>query len=314
MKFFFLAIIVFLLSAGPVLAVDASLPRITNPFDTLSIGIPNMERFSDATYGTSVVTVPWIAEYVRGIFNYGIGIIGVAAVIGVAVGGLYWTVSAGNSGRVSKAKGWIMDSLLGLAIALGSYLIMYSVNQDLVSFKSVNLNTVQRKELDLDNMDNLDFAVDGSDSESQTTANPRTCADSSTLITLDANSTHCDYFNAKELLITQQLATELTKVCDAAHAQGLKVSINSAYRTMAWQTQLYNDAVAKHGADAGKWVAKPSCNAPHVAGIAIDAAPSPKNDTNVAALQAVFKSAGWGRYCPEAWHFQPPYDKKGANC
>ena len=139
--------------AAPVLAQTAPVNRIVNITGGLAVPIPEMPAFSDASYGADTggnptVSVPWIAEYIVAIYRYGISIIGIAAVIGIAIGGVYWVVSGGNSGRISTAKAWIQDSLLGLAIALSSYLILAVLNKDLTIFKSVNLATIGRQELD----------------------------------------------------------------------------------------------------------------------------------------------------------------------
>lgn len=58
------------------------------------------------------------------IINVIIGIIGFIAVIVIILGGVQYTTSAGDSGKVKKAKDTIMYGIIGLVIALLAYSIV----------------------------------------------------------------------------------------------------------------------------------------------------------------------------------------------
>jgi len=86
----------------------------------------------------------WIGEYIRGIYQYAIGIVGILAAIVLMWGGVMWLTSGGNTGQVSEAKEWIKASLTGLVIALSSYTILYIINPDLTTFKSLNIESIEK--------------------------------------------------------------------------------------------------------------------------------------------------------------------------
>ena len=58
------------------------------------------------------------------IINVIIGVIGFIAVIVIILGGVQYTTSAGDSGKVKKAKDTIMYGIIGLVIALLAYSIV----------------------------------------------------------------------------------------------------------------------------------------------------------------------------------------------
>ncbi|KKP79587.1 MAG: hypothetical protein UR78_C0011G0001, partial [Candidatus Moranbacteria bacterium GW2011_GWF2_35_39] len=51
------------------------------------------------------------------------------------IGGYMYLTSAGNTAQTGKAKGVIFDAIAGLALALVSYVLLWTINPDLVKFK-----------------------------------------------------------------------------------------------------------------------------------------------------------------------------------
>jgi len=129
--------------AQVALAVNSSLPTFANPLDNLAVSIPGLDsqaaKISGPT-GSSVINSNWIAVYIIALYRYGLAIIGIIAVVSIAIGGLLWVMSAGNSGSISRAQGYIKDALLGVGLLLGSFLILSTINRDLIIFKSLNLS------------------------------------------------------------------------------------------------------------------------------------------------------------------------------
>lgn len=143
-------IIIFCLTLTPLgaLAVNSSMPAVENPFDNLSVKIPGMQRFADAVLlqddqGKTIFQSNWMAEYMIGWYNYLIGIIGIIALVSIAVGGVLWVTSGGNPGKIGNAKNWITNALFGLVVALLSYTILYIINADLVIWKPLKLIRVE---------------------------------------------------------------------------------------------------------------------------------------------------------------------------
>lgn len=59
----------------------------------------------------------------------------ILALVMVVVGGVQYVGAAGNTSVLEDAKNRIKNALLGLVIALGSWLVLYSINPDLVKFE-----------------------------------------------------------------------------------------------------------------------------------------------------------------------------------
>lgn len=141
-----------ILTAGRVSASNASLPLVNNPFDDLQVSIPGMARFSEVqvtdTGDGFTMSVNWIAEYIMGIYNYAIAIIGILAVLAIAIGGVMWAMSFGNPSIVTEGKAWITGAILGLVLALGSYILLNTINADLVRMRPINLGYLDNDEVD----------------------------------------------------------------------------------------------------------------------------------------------------------------------
>src|SRR3989339_642107 len=76
-----------------------------------------------------------ISQYIRAIYIYAIGIVGIVATVVMMFGGILWIVAGGNASKIGEAKAWIVSSITGLLLALSSYMILYTVNPELVNIK-----------------------------------------------------------------------------------------------------------------------------------------------------------------------------------
>lgn len=70
--------------------------------------------------------------YISNIYKFGIGAIGVCAMLMIIAGGYMYITSAGNNSSMEKAKGVITDAVVGLILAMAAWLILYVINPDLV--------------------------------------------------------------------------------------------------------------------------------------------------------------------------------------
>ncbi|MDD4271445.1 MAG: hypothetical protein PHF50_01430 [Patescibacteria group bacterium] len=96
------------------------------------------------TNGKKTCNIPWIGEYVAGIYKYAIGIVGILAAVVLMIGGVIWIVAGGSATMIGEAKAWIAASLTGLVIALCSYVILYQVNPALLNFKGLDITLVEK--------------------------------------------------------------------------------------------------------------------------------------------------------------------------
>lgn len=120
---------VFLLSPNTVNAGDSY---------TLKIPIGNFKSV-DFNYTTRA-----IAEYIQAIYKYAIGIVAILATVVMMVSGIVWMTAGGNQGRIGEAKQWITGALTGLVLTLCSFMILQTVNPDLVTFKPVGIARVDK--------------------------------------------------------------------------------------------------------------------------------------------------------------------------
>ncbi len=73
--------------------------------------------------------------YIVGIYRYFAGAAGILATVMIVYGGIQYLTSFGKSDQISKAKDTILSAIIGLALALGSYVILYFINPNLTTLK-----------------------------------------------------------------------------------------------------------------------------------------------------------------------------------
>lgn len=77
-----------------------------------------------------------IASYIVRIYWFGVGIAGMLAVGMIVAGAIYYSVSAGNPDKQRDARGMITGALWGVALLLGSYLILNTINPQIVALEA----------------------------------------------------------------------------------------------------------------------------------------------------------------------------------
>lgn len=82
-------------------------------------------------------------SYVTGIYNFAIAVVLISALLMITLGGFYYITSAGNQAQAGTAKKLITDALLGLVVVFLIYLILNTINPDLMNSASPNLGTLQ---------------------------------------------------------------------------------------------------------------------------------------------------------------------------
>jgi type IV secretion system pilin len=97
---------------------------------TISPIIPGMAMTASTTPG----------GYVAGFYSFALMIGGVLAFGAIVYGGILYAASGGNPGQQSEGKEWVKSALLGLLLLAAAYLILYTINPDLVN---LNLPTIQ---------------------------------------------------------------------------------------------------------------------------------------------------------------------------
>lgn len=101
--------------------------------------------FAAETYVYVAPTPPEIsysgpAEYIKSLYNWGIGIVGILALVQLIRGGILYMVS-GAIDQKNAGKDHIQNALIGLGLALASYLILNTINPTLLELKEPTIQT-----------------------------------------------------------------------------------------------------------------------------------------------------------------------------
>lgn len=75
-----------------------------------------------------------VGGYLSNIYLIGIGLAGVLAVLMIVIGGIQYVASGISPSAKEDAKGKITSAILGLLLALLSYIILNTINPDLLNF------------------------------------------------------------------------------------------------------------------------------------------------------------------------------------
>jgi len=94
------------------------------------------------------ITTITLPGYVRYIFNLSLALAGLIAFFSTILGGVCYLTSAGSPAKQKNCKEQILSGVLGLAILLSSYLILVTINPQLVVFRfpplqKINIPTTQ---------------------------------------------------------------------------------------------------------------------------------------------------------------------------
>ncbi|MBI2635083.1 MAG: hypothetical protein HYW79_00885 [Parcubacteria group bacterium] len=84
-----------------------------------------------------------LPSYLRYLFIFGLGFITVLALSVMMFGGIQYILAAGNAAKTEEAKAWIQQALFGLGLLLVSYLLLRTINPDLVNLRNPNLAPTQ---------------------------------------------------------------------------------------------------------------------------------------------------------------------------
>jgi len=123
------------------LSARKPIPRVSIP----GLNFSNVMSTTDDT-GTYFY-IPWIPELIAALYKFGIAAVSIIAVVVIILQGVRIVTSAGGEAKQSAYKK-ILQSVIGLAIAWGSFAILYNVNPNLIKFNALRVKVVERKELE----------------------------------------------------------------------------------------------------------------------------------------------------------------------
>jgi len=125
---------------------DFIFPGLQIPFPNLRL-TPTSSLISEVNSdGSYFLSVPWIAEYISGAYNYGVGIVGILAAVVLMAGGLMWLLSRGDASKTSTAKELIVGSVTGLIIIMTSSVLLDYINPELTKLRPIELGSIKAAE------------------------------------------------------------------------------------------------------------------------------------------------------------------------
>lgn len=90
-------------------------------------------------------TIEPIGLLIKDIIKYLIGIAGILGTIMLMYGGFLYIISGGQGKLITDAQNHIVSAIVGIVLAATSYLILATVNTDLVNFKATTINSVTKE-------------------------------------------------------------------------------------------------------------------------------------------------------------------------
>lgn len=117
------------------------MPRITIP--GLNFTEPEIIEATDQDGNKQLtVSMPIIGEYMTAVYQYGLIFASIVSVVILIRAGFMWMMS--GAGDKAHAIEKIAGAIIGLVLGFGSYIILYTLNPDLVAFKSLTIPFVSR--------------------------------------------------------------------------------------------------------------------------------------------------------------------------
>jgi 3D (Asp-Asp-Asp) domain-containing protein len=114
------------------------------------VAIPGMAKMDDVTCGPDGrCEIPWLGQYIAGIYNYALAIAGILAALMLMAGGVIWLISGGDASKITQAKEIIIGSVTGLIILAASYVILIQINPELVNLGSITISNIKKMEIGL---------------------------------------------------------------------------------------------------------------------------------------------------------------------
>lgn len=115
-----------------------SIPGITfsSPYDVAS----SLELEQD---GSVYINIPFLGEYIRGIYLYGLIALVVIAVIFIVIAGIQWMTPSADGAGKKAAQTRIFRAMMALILGFGSYAFLYSIDPNLVTFTNLRVKYIE---------------------------------------------------------------------------------------------------------------------------------------------------------------------------
>jgi hypothetical protein len=92
--------------------------------------------------GLTNVSTAGPAGWVAGFYKFALIFAGILAFGSIVYGGFKYATSEGNASKQAEGRSWIWSALIGLLLLAGAWLILYTINPNLVKLQNPTLSTV----------------------------------------------------------------------------------------------------------------------------------------------------------------------------
>lgn len=84
-------------------------------------------------------------ELFEKLFFFGLGLVGLAALIVLVFGGIMYLTAGDSADQTKRARGYMTNAIFGLVLAFLSWLILFTINPDIVQVLNLNLKDITLK-------------------------------------------------------------------------------------------------------------------------------------------------------------------------
>jgi len=109
---------------------------------SLNIAIPGLVFSTQIVEKQGYLEIPFFAQYVSAIYKFLIVIAAVASAVMIVYGGFLYIVAA-TGAKVRKGREIIVDACIGLALVLGAYVILNTINPDTLKLNALKISLVK---------------------------------------------------------------------------------------------------------------------------------------------------------------------------
>lgn len=113
------------------------------------VGIPGSNFKSEGSFSMTEGSTSYIGQYISAFYKYAQRIVGIVAVIVLMIGGIIWLTSGGNPSKIGQAKDLMTGSIVGMTLLLGSWILLNTVNPDLIKFKVQTVKSIKEQPLSI---------------------------------------------------------------------------------------------------------------------------------------------------------------------
>jgi|GEM_PF-2889721 len=97
--------------------------------------LPALVQAANSCSGTSTNNVTALPTCINQIYVWSLGVAALLALMMMVIGSYYYMTAAGNAERSAKGVEIIWSSIIGIAILFGAYLLLNTINPQLVNFQ-----------------------------------------------------------------------------------------------------------------------------------------------------------------------------------